>query len=136
MPRKPKKDPNAVALGSKGGSVSSEAKTAAARANGAKGGRPRARHADEDEALRDEVVQLHDSLRAEIEHLKEQQRNIIQAAVFDRQARAEELLGAGALSPVYADIVRQERDVLRRQRDEARAEVDRIRAVLKANGLE
>ena len=36
-----RKDPHAVALGRKGGKVSSPVKTAAARLNGAKGGRPR-----------------------------------------------------------------------------------------------
>lgn len=35
------KDPAAVSLGRKGGSVKSEAKTTAVRANGAKGGRPK-----------------------------------------------------------------------------------------------
>lgn len=35
------KNPHAVALGRKGGSVSSEAKVKASRANGAKGGRPK-----------------------------------------------------------------------------------------------
>lgn len=37
------KNPNAVALGKLGGSVSSEKKTQASRANGRKGGRPRTR---------------------------------------------------------------------------------------------
>jgi hypothetical protein len=36
-----RKNPAAVALGRKGGKVRSAAKTAAVRANGAKGGRPR-----------------------------------------------------------------------------------------------
>jgi hypothetical protein len=36
----PRKNPAAVALGRKGGKARSEAKAAAARANGAKGGRP------------------------------------------------------------------------------------------------
>jgi hypothetical protein len=35
------KNPHAVALGRRGGSVKTEAKTKAARANGRKGGRPR-----------------------------------------------------------------------------------------------
>lgn len=35
-----RKNPAAVALGRKGGKVRSDAKAAAARANGAKGGRP------------------------------------------------------------------------------------------------
>jgi len=39
----PSKNPHAVALGRKGGRVKSAAKTAAAQANGAKGGRPIAR---------------------------------------------------------------------------------------------
>lgn len=38
----PRKNKAAVALGRKGGAVSSDAKAAAARLNGAKGGRPRA----------------------------------------------------------------------------------------------
>lgn len=38
---KPKKNPAAVALGRLGGSVRSEAKAAAAKKNGAKGGRPK-----------------------------------------------------------------------------------------------
>lgn len=37
-----RKNPHAVALGRRGGSVKSAAKTLAARANGAKGGRPKA----------------------------------------------------------------------------------------------
>jgi len=36
-----RKDPHAIALGRRGGRVSSDAKTAAARRNGKKGGRPR-----------------------------------------------------------------------------------------------
>jgi hypothetical protein len=36
------KDPNAVALGRKGGSATSAAKAEAARQNGKKGGRPKA----------------------------------------------------------------------------------------------
>lgn len=39
-----KKNPAAVALGRKGGKVTSEAKAAAVRANGAKGGRPNVTH--------------------------------------------------------------------------------------------
>jgi hypothetical protein len=38
-----RKNPHAVALGRRGGSVSSAAKTEAARANGKRGGRPRTR---------------------------------------------------------------------------------------------
>jgi hypothetical protein len=38
---KPSKNPAAVALGKLGGSVKSEKKTAAARLNGKKGGRPK-----------------------------------------------------------------------------------------------
>lgn len=41
-----RKNPAAVALGRKGGKQSSEAKAAAAKANGAKGGRPRIRCKD------------------------------------------------------------------------------------------
>lgn len=37
----PRKNPAAVALGRKGGKATSDAKTTAARANGAKGGRPK-----------------------------------------------------------------------------------------------
>lgn len=36
-----RKNPNAVALGRKGGSATSDAKAEAARKNGAKGGRPK-----------------------------------------------------------------------------------------------
>lgn len=39
----PKKNPHAQALGKLGGKASSAAKAAAARANGAKGGRPKKR---------------------------------------------------------------------------------------------
>jgi len=41
MKSKPSKNRAAVSLGRKGGKVRSEAKAEAARANGAKGGRPR-----------------------------------------------------------------------------------------------
>lgn len=37
----PKKNPAAVALGKLGGAAKSDAKTAASRTNGAKGGRPK-----------------------------------------------------------------------------------------------
>lgn len=40
----PRKNPAAVALGRRGGKVTSAAKTAAVRANGARGGRPRVTH--------------------------------------------------------------------------------------------
>lgn len=42
-PEPAKKNPHAVTLGRRGGRVSSPAKTAAARENGRKGGRPRKR---------------------------------------------------------------------------------------------
>ncbi len=41
----PRKNPAAVALGRRGGKVTSEAKAAAARKNGKRGGRPRRKEA-------------------------------------------------------------------------------------------
>lgn len=42
---KKRKNPNAVALGRRGGKAKSDAKSASARANGAKGGRPKKKDA-------------------------------------------------------------------------------------------
>jgi hypothetical protein len=59
------KDPAAVSLGRRGGSATSPAKAEAARANGAKGGRPRVRWALVEQIQPDDLAAI--DLRAHVE---------------------------------------------------------------------